>query len=175
MAFPSPERNIDGVVNFEKPVYSKQLKQFVGLANYFKDNIRSFSTIMQPLNELLRGYCKGKLSKIVWSEEANRAYIAIKTAINNCPTLYFLDPAARIYLHTDASDYGIGAYLWQNIRGKEQPVAFISKSLTGSQRRWDTPQKEAYAIFYSITKLDYLGRSAQFTVRTDHKNLMHIY
>ena len=77
-------------------------------------------------------------------------------------------------MHTDASDYGIGAYLWQSIRGKEQPVAFISKSLSGSQKRWDTPQKEAYAIFYSITKLDYLLRGVQFTVRTDHKNLIYI-
>ena len=165
---------LDGVMDFEKPIFSKQLKQFLGLANYFKDNIRRYSQIMYPLNQLLRGYKKGERSRIQWSEEATSAYIEIKTAINNCPTLFFLDPKADVFLHTDASDYGIGGYLWQQIAGREQPVAFISKSLSGPQKRWDTPQKEAYAIFYSITQLDHLLRDIHFTVKTDHKNLVYI-
>ena len=74
---------------------------------------------------------------------------------------------APVYLNTDASDYGIGAYLWQQIDGKEQPVAFISKSLTSTQKRWHTPQKEAYAIFYSVTQLEYLLRDIKFTLKSN--------
>ena len=112
--------------------------------------------------------------KILWTELATDAYNQIKLAINNCPTLYFLAEDAPVYLHTDASDYGIDAYLWQEVDGKEQPVAFISKSLTSTQKRWHTPQKEAYAIFYSITQLEYLLRGKKnFTIKTDHKNLIY--
>ena len=85
-----------------------------------------------------------------------------------------MDPYAKIFLHTDASDYGIGAYLWQDVDGKEQAVAFISKSLSGAQKRWHTPQKEAFAIFYSVTQLEYLLRNVEFTIKTDHKNLTYI-
>ena len=72
---------------------------------------------------------------------------------------------------TDASDYGIGGYLYQLVDGKELPIAFVSKSLTGAQLRWSTIQKEAYAFYYSITNLSYLLRDRKFHLKTDHKNL----
>ena len=51
-----------------------------------------------------------------------------------------------MYLLTDASDYGIGGYLYQLVDVKELQIAFVSKSLTGAQLRWSTIQKEAFAI-----------------------------
>jgi hypothetical protein len=41
-------------------------------------------------------------------------------------------------------------------------------------RRWDTPQKEGYAIFYALDKFDYLLRDRKFTIRTDHANLTRL-
>ena len=41
--------------------------------------------------------------------------------------LFFYDETAPVILLTDASDYGIGGYLYQLVDGKEQPVAFVSK------------------------------------------------
>ena len=79
-----------------------------------------------------------------------------------------------IFLHTDASDYGIGAYLFQLKNGIEYPIAFISKALKKEQLRWSTPEKEAYAIYYAFVKLEYLIRDVHFTLRTDHKNLTYI-
>ena len=79
-----------------------------------------------------------------------------------------------IYLLTDARDYGIGGYLYHLVDGKELPIAFINKSLTGAQLRWITIQKEAYAFFYSITHLSYLLRDRMFHLKTEHKNLTFI-
>jgi RNase H-like domain found in reverse transcriptase/Integrase core domain len=79
-----------------------------------------------------------------------------------------------IYLHTDASDYGIGAYLFQIVDGKEVPRALNSKSLSKPQLRWAVIQKEAYAIFYACTYLKSLLRDRTFTIRTDHRNLLSI-
>ena len=70
--------------------------------------------------------------------------------------LFWYKEGEPIYLLTDASDYGIGGYLYQLIYDRERTVAFVSKSLTGPQLRWPTIQKEGYAIFYCITKLQYL-------------------
>ena len=58
--------------------------------------------------------------------------------------------------------------------GVEQPIIFISKSFTAEQRRWSTPEKEAYAIFYALRKLEYLLRDVFFVLETDHKNLIYL-
>ena len=88
--------------------------------------------------------------------------------------LYFQDANAPIYLHTDASDYGIGAYLFQVVDNKEQPILFMSKTLSSSEQKWKTIDKEAYAIVYALYKFDHLLRGAQLTLRTDHKNLTYL-
>ena len=41
----------------------------------------------------------------------------------------FPDPTAPVYLHTDASDYGTGAYLFQIIDGLEICFALLSETL----------------------------------------------
>jgi hypothetical protein len=73
--------------------------------------------------------------------------------VNQAPPLYFLDYNAPVFLHTDASDFGIGANLYQVRDTKEVPIAFISKALTTSEVKWSTPEKECYAIFYALVKL----------------------
>jgi transposase InsO family protein len=88
--------------------------------------------------------------------------------------MHFLSDTDPIYLHTDASDYGVGAYLFQLVDGQETPIAFVSKSLNKAQLRWAVIQKEAYAIFYSCTYLKSLLRDRTFTLRTDHRNLLYI-
>jgi hypothetical protein len=107
----------------------------------------------------------------VWNQIAANAFEELKTAIAACPILYFVDEFSPIYLHTDASDYGIGAYLFQLVDGVEKPIAFLSQTLTKEQLKWSTPEKEAYAIFIAFIKLEHLLRDVHFTLRTDHKNL----
>ena len=85
-----------------------------------------------------------------------------------------MDDISPIFLHTDALDYCIGAHLFQEVGGIQKPIAFLSKSLDDRMRRWDTPQKEGYAIFYALDKFDYLLRDRHFTVRTDHANLTRL-
>ena len=111
--------------------------------------------------------------KLIWTEEGIQAFHQIRKAVNECPKLFFIDNDSPIFLHTDASDYGIGAYLFQVISQKEIPIAFMSKTLTTPEVRWSTIEKELYAIVYSLHKLEYLLRDRKFTLRTDHKNLTY--
>ena len=98
----------------------------------------------------------------------------MKLAISKCTTMHFMSDTAPITLHTDASDYGVGGYLFQTVDGIDQPVAFVSRSLNKSQLRWSVIQKEAYGIFYSCMYLQSLLRDRFFTIRTDHRNLLFI-
>ena len=128
---------------------------------------------MFPLNQMVKDYDKRR--RLVWTEETIQAFEDMKMSIHECPALFFVDDGFPVFLHTDASKYGIGAYLFQiDSEGKERPIAFISKTLSDSQRRWHTPQKEAYAIYYAFKQFEYLLRGVKFTLRTDHKNLIYI-
>ena len=98
----------------------------------------------------------------------------MKLAISKCNTMHFMSDTAPIMLHTDASDYGAGGYLFQTVDGIDQPVAFVSKSLNKSQFRWSVIQKEAYGIFFSCMYLQSLLRDRFFTIRTDHRNLLFV-
>jgi transposase InsO family protein len=166
------EKKIASVINFPIPEFAKQMKSFLGLANYFREFVPNHSTVVQPLQALIPEYRRS--NRLVWNAEARLAYDAIKKLINDCPTMYFLLPEGELYLYTDASDYGIGGYLYQLVDAKERPVAFVSKSLSSTQLRWAIIQKEAYAIFETLKQLDHLLRDRKFRLFTDHKNLLYI-
>ena len=162
---------LDSVMNFPLPETQKGLKKFTSFVQYFHEHVENLATMVKPLNMLLNGYNKRSPKKIAWTEELKESFERIKEAIHNCPSLFFVDDASPIYLYTDASDYGIGAYLYQLVDGVERPIGFISKAFDERMARWDVPQKEGYAIYYALDKWDYLLRDRFFILRTDHENL----
>jgi transposase InsO family protein len=125
-----------------------------------------------PLYEVLTELLARR--KLNWSDKAVNAFEGVKKEIEKCPTLFFVDELAPITLQTDASDYGIGGYLFQTVVGEERPIMFLSKAFTRPQLRWSPFEKEAYAIIFCIKKLDYLLRDSKFTLQTDHRNLLFL-
>ena len=113
-------------------------------------------------------------TKLNWTMEGQTSFETLRELVSNCPLLHFPDDSAPIILRTDASDFGIGGVLFQTIEGVENPVAFVSKSLTEVQLRWSVIQKEAYAVFHCCTQLDYLLRDRRFIIETDHRNLTYM-
>ena len=97
----------------------------MGTANYLRDFVRDYSTISQPLHQLLTDYNKTP-RRVVWTPESTAAFHELKLAISKCTTMHFMSDTAPITLHTDASDYGVDRYLFQTVGGIDQPVAFIS-------------------------------------------------
>ena len=165
----------DEVAAMPEPQTAGDMKMFLGMVNYFHQRIRNLSTMTEPLNEMLGKYeKKAARRRLDWTAARRLAFQQVKEAVGNCPTLFFADHTSPIYLQTDASEFGIGAYLFQIVGGAHRPVAFLSKSLNKVQRKWAIPDKEAYAIFYSLKKWDHLLRDVKFTLQTDHENLTYI-
>ena len=160
---------LDSILNFKRPETQQQLRAFLGLANWFRDHVANHSRLVRPLHALLKGYSKHQ--RINWTQELLQVYEDTKKAVHECPKLFFLDDISPIYLHTDASQYGMGAYLFQVREGKEVPIHFLSKSFDDRLSRWSTLQQEGYAIYYAITSWEHLLRDRRFLVRTDHANL----
>ena len=173
----------DSVVDFIKPSNMKELRSFVGLVNYFRDHIQDHSVITHPLQLMISEGAKTKMIRVPgkkplqyirWTPEAEVSFADIKDKINSCPKLFFMDEKLPIFLHTDASDYAIGAYLFQVKDGKEIPIRFMSKTLAGAQLRWSTIEKECYAMYHSLKKFADLLLGVPFVLRTDHFNLLYL-
>ena len=88
---------LDGIINIPHPKTMKQLKSFLGLANYFREHVRDHSNIVHPLNNLLKGYNKQKSRPIVWNKEAENSFMTIRTAIHECSILFFMDDKSPIF------------------------------------------------------------------------------
>jgi RNase H-like domain found in reverse transcriptase len=80
-------------------------------------------------------------------------------------TFAFPNPNKRICLLIDASDLFYAGLMKQiheeqlDLPMKEQdqrPLTFLSGELKGAQQRWTVPEKECFAIFDTVTKVDYI-------------------
>ena len=173
---------LDKVLTMERPVHGRGLKSFLGLTNWFSEHIKDYAKIAKPLNAAISGYEITKHLKIVWTDELNTAFEQLKEAVNNCPKLYFLQDAidSEIWLETDASDYAIGAYLYQSYtepgtrRKVTRPIGFMSKTLDKTEIKWSTYEKEGYAMVKAVKKWHHLLADKRFTIRTDHRNLTYL-
>ena len=165
-------KKIDKVIKFKQPTTQKELRSFLGLTNYFRQHIQNYSTIVRPLLDIVKVYKPRQI--VQWTDTTLHAFELVKAAINACPHLYFLQDDLPIYLHTDASDYGVGAYLYQMKGDTELPIAFLSKTFSAEQKRWSVPDKECYAIIYAFKKFENYIRDGFFVLRTDDKNLTYV-
>ena len=97
--------------------------------------------------------------------------MTLKEAIKQVPILCYPDPAKRYIIYTDVSDDACGAQLSQKHDGAEFPIAFLSHTFSEMQRKWSTPEQEAYRVYYAITKWNYYPQGADIIVCNDHKAL----
>ena len=73
---------------------------------------------------------------------------------------------------TDASDYGIGGVLSQNIEGTEHVIAYHSKSLNPAQQKYCTTRRELLAVVATLDHFIGYVLGPKFLVRTDHAVLV---
>ena len=99
----------------------------------------------------------------------------LRAALIDAPILAFPTETGQYILDTDASNFGLGGVLSQIQNDKERVVAYCSRALRPSQRRYCTTKREMLAVVaMCIQFISYL-RGARFTLRTDHKSLVWLH
>lgn len=164
-----PEK-VDAILNYPTPSSQKDLKRFLGTATWYRRFVPNFSTIAGPLNKLTSN--KKGAPPFKWTPEADASFQKLKECLVSAPVLTCPDYNQPFEVHTDASNYGIGAMLTQTRDGKEHPIAYMSKSLSAAEKNYSITEREALAV---ITALEhwrcYLENGKTFTVYTDHSAL----
>jgi hypothetical protein len=162
---------IEKVKNFPRPTTRTKVRSFLGLASYYRKFIKDFSTIAQPLNQLLR-----KDSELEWTEKCQQSFDALKNRLITEPILSYPDFQQTFYLTTDGSAQGLGAVLSQrNDKGHERVIAYASKSLVGAQKQYGATELECLAVIWAIEHFySYVGFK-HFVLITDHSALKWLY
>ena len=185
---PSPGKLL-AVQRFEPPPTVTALRGFLGLCNYYSTYVKMYAEYAAPLQEKLKvpkdDAKAGSKAKVHWSAEDIKAFERLKGALVEGLELFHLDTSKPFVLRTDASDYAIGAVLEQfpdvqgmptiqdlSKPGAARAVAFMSRKLTkGQSTRWDTRDKETYAIVSALEKWASWIGFQPILVLTDHKTL----
>ena len=148
----------------------KSVRQFLGFVGYYRRFIPSFADIAEPLVALT-----GKDVPFVWRPECAAAFLRLRDALIQAPILAFPTESGDYVLDTDASNFGLGGVLSQIQNGQERVIAYCSRALRPSQRRYCTTKREMLAtVSMCIQFFSYL-RGARFIIRTDHKSLVWLH
>ena len=167
---PMPDK-IDAVINAPPPKNVSELRSFLGLVNYYGKFVPNLSTLLHPLNHLLKVDVKWK-----WTPSCSQAFSHAKSELASARVLTHYDPQLPLNMAADASAYGVGAVLSHTFPdGSERPVAFASRSLTPSESNYAQIEKEALAIIFGMKKFHQYLYGRQFNLITDHKPLTAIF
>jgi hypothetical protein len=144
-----------------------QLRSYLGLLNSCSHFLHNSATVLEPLHRLTRKSAAWK-----WGEEEETAFEQSKQLVSEKAVLAHFNPQFRLTLECDASQYGVGAILFQETPSGRVPVACASRSMAKAERKYSQVEKEALAAVFGIQKFHaYLfGRS--FTLVSDHKPLL---
>ena len=160
-------KKVESIRDFPQPTNSTEARSFVGLAGYYRRFIYQFSARITPILELT----KDKVP-FVWTEECEKSFKDIKTAMQKAPILRHPNFKKPFILDTDACKHGLGAVLMQvDDEGREYVIAYASKKLTEGESKWSTTEHEAFAIVWAVDCFRPYLLGSEFLVRTDHKSL----
>ena len=161
---------VQAINDAPSPTSVKQLQAFLGSIGFYRRFLPSFSTVVEPLNILLRAK-----TKWVWGKEQERAFRKAKDLLLNSEALMLFDPKLPLVVVADSSAYGIGAVLCHKVGKLERPICFASRSLTSAERNYSQLEKEALAMVFAMNKFHNYLWGQQFTLVTDHKPLLGIF
>ena len=99
-------KKIDAIHNIAPPKNKKELRRFIGLVNYYRDMWVRRSHLLAPLAALT-----SKTTKWQWEAEHDKAFRQMKKVISKQTLLAYPDFNEEFVIHTDASDFQLGAVI----------------------------------------------------------------
>ena len=162
---------VQKILTAQRPRTKKDVRSFLGLANFYRRYIANFSNIACPLTDLTKA---GKPEKVIWTDKCERAFEKLKTELGKQPVVLLPDKDKPYVLRTDASDTGMGAVLLQNQGEGLQPVAYASKKFVGAETNYSTVEKECLASVWGVKKFEPYLYGTHFVLQTDHQPLDYL-
>jgi transposase InsO family protein len=157
--------SIAAVKNWPLPQKTRDVESFLGFVNYHREHISHFADLAAPLYSLT-----GK-APFVWTDEQTEAFERLKQVMLSPAVLGMPRSEGMFILDTDASNLAVAGQLSQIQGDQVKPIAFASKRLTPTQRKYCVTRKELLAILTFVRQFRHYLLGRKFLIRTDHNSL----
>ena len=160
---PDPDKT-SAIAEMPTPQNLSDLRRFMGMINQFGKFSSKLAELTEPLRQLL-----SKKNSWSWGHPQDQAFAKVKLELMKPTVLALFDVNADLKVSADASCFGLGAILTNSCW---QPVAFASRVMTDTERRYAHVVKEALALTWACEKFSTYILGKKFMIKTDHKPLV---
>ncbi|GJR21463.1 putative reverse transcriptase domain-containing protein [Tanacetum coccineum] len=156
---------IESIMDWASRKTATEIRQFLGLAGYYRRFIEGFSKIAKSMTKLTQ-----KKVKFDWGNKQEAAFQLLKEKLCSAPILALPEGAENFIVYCDALHKGLGAVLMQN----EKVIAYASRQLKIHEKNYTTHDLELGAVVFALKIWRHYLYGTKCTVFTDHKSLQHI-
>ncbi|XP_041857476.1 uncharacterized protein si:ch211-214p13.9 isoform X2 [Melanotaenia boesemani] len=110
-------KRVSAIQNIPRPRTKKQLMSFLGTTSYCRNFIPNYSIMEAPLSALSHGKGLRPGDAISWNEDAERAFVDLKLALQTAPTLGLPDPEKPFVQAVDERNGSMTSVLLQTHGG----------------------------------------------------------
>ncbi|GJY27535.1 putative reverse transcriptase domain-containing protein [Tanacetum coccineum] len=135
------QAKIESIKDWVSPKTPTEIRQFLSLAGYYRQFIKSFSKITKPMTKLTQ-----RNVNFDWSEKAEASFQLLKQKLCSAPILALPKGSENFVVYCDASRKGLGAVLMQ----KEKVIAYASRQLKIYEKNYTTHDLELVAVVFAL-------------------------
>ncbi|GJS00444.1 putative reverse transcriptase domain-containing protein [Tanacetum coccineum] len=132
---------IESIKDWTSPKSPTEIRQFLGLAGYYRRFIEGFSKIAKPMTKLTQ-----KKIKFEWGDKQETAFQLLKQKLCSAPILALPEGSEDFIAYCDASKKGLGAVLMQ----REKVISYASRQLKIHEKNYTTHDLELGAVVFAL-------------------------
>ncbi|GJT73928.1 putative reverse transcriptase domain-containing protein [Tanacetum coccineum] len=156
---------IESIKDWASPKTPTEIRQFLGLASYYRRFIEGFSKIAKSMTKLTQ-----KGIKFDWGEKEENAFQLIKQKLCSALILALPEGSGDFVVYCDVSHKGLGDVLMQ----RDKVIAYASRQLKIHEKNYITHDLELGSVVFALKIWRHYLYRTKCTVFTDHKSLQHI-
>ncbi|GKB55271.1 putative reverse transcriptase domain-containing protein, partial [Tanacetum coccineum] len=132
---------IESIKDWASPKTPTEIRQFLGLAGYYRRFIKGFSKFAKPKTKLTQ-----KKVKFIWGDKQEVAFQLLKQKLCSAPILALPKGSEDFIAYCDALIKGLGDVLMQ----KEKVIAYASRQLNIHKKNYTTLDLELGAVVFAL-------------------------
>nr|GEU73467.1 putative reverse transcriptase domain-containing protein [Tanacetum cinerariifolium] len=156
---------IEVVKNSASPTTPTEIREFLGLVDYYRRFIKDFSKIAKSLTILTQ-----KDKKFVWGKDQEMAFQILNQKLCEAPILALLEGNDDFFVYYDASIQDLGVVLMQ----REKVNAYASRQLKPHEENYTTHDLKLGVVVFALKIWRHYLYGTKCIVFTDHKSLQHV-